>query len=143
METRMAHQLDRVARLLADSCKGYSEAAEIADDPALKEMFLDRSRRRRAIMDEFREVLPATMAGEEGGSTPGAAHRLFINLKRLVQDDTKVALTEVERGESMFVEALDEAARDTMLTGNARTLVDRLRTEVENDRNRFSQMTVS
>jgi uncharacterized protein (TIGR02284 family) len=132
---------ETIAQLLADSQKGYSEASQIADDPQVKQMFADRAQQRAALMQELEQVLPGlgTRRHEEGTAT-GAAHRVFLNLRRLVQDDTRVALAEVERGEGTFLEALQDALNDTSLTSAERGIVGRLIEQVSADHDRFASM---
>jgi uncharacterized protein (TIGR02284 family) len=131
---------ETIAQLLADSQKGYSEASEIADDPQVKQMFADRAQRRAALMQELERALPGLGRREEEGSAAGAAHRVFINLRRLVQDDTRVALAEVERGEATFLETLQDALNDTSLAQEERSMVGRLIEEVSADHDRFASM---
>jgi uncharacterized protein (TIGR02284 family) len=134
----MTDHLERITQLLVDSQRGYSEAAEIADDPHIAQMFASRASRRAALAAEFASVLPRVDADD--GTAAGTAHRMFVNLRRLVQDDTRVALGEVERGESAFEEALDRALDDTQLTGQARAAISRLHDEVRSDRDQFAAL---
>ena len=131
---------ETIAQLLADSQKGYSEASEIADDPQVKQMFADRAQRRAALMQELERTLPGLGRRQEEGSAAGAAHRVFINLRRLVQDDTRVALAEVERGEATLLETLQDALNDTSLAQEERSMVGRLIEEVSADHDRFASM---
>ena len=132
---------ETIAQLLADSQKGYSEAAQIADDPQVKQMFADRAQRRASLMQELEQTLPGLgTRRQEDGTAAGAAHRVFINLRRLLQDDTRVALAEVERGEATFLEALQDALNDTSMSTPERSLVGRLIEEVSADHDRFADM---
>lgn len=132
---------DTIAQMLADSQKGYAESAEIADDPQVKQMFADRAQRRQQLLQEIRATVPRFgMNGDADGTTAGAAHRAFLNLRRLVQDDTRVALAEVERGEAAFLERLQEANADNELTSQERQVVGRLLQEVSADHDRFASM---
>jgi uncharacterized protein (TIGR02284 family) len=132
---------ETIAQLLADSQKGYSEAAEIADDPQVKQMFAERAQQRAALMQELDTAVPGVRSRDhDEGTASGAAHRVFINLRRLVQDDTRVALAEVERGEGTFLETLQDAVNDTSLTSQQRAIVGRLIEQVSADHDRFASM---
>jgi uncharacterized protein (TIGR02284 family) len=133
-------RLDAIARMLVDSQKGYEDSAQIAKDPAVARMFAERARRRMALKREFAGILPSLDATDREGSIAGGAHRAFIELRRLVQDDTRVALSEVERGETAFLEALDEALADRDLTAAERSAVARLHEEVRTDRDAFAAL---
>lgn len=130
-------RINEIYKMLVDSQKGYAEAAEIADDPAISQMFSQRAHERQMLIARFPLGLDG-QASNDGGSVAGAAHRLFINLRRMVQDDTKVALAEVERGESTFLEAIDSALDDDDLVGADRQLMSDLREQVMDDRNEFA-----
>jgi uncharacterized protein (TIGR02284 family) len=132
---------ETIAQLLADSQKGYSEASHIAEDPQVKQMFADRARQRAEMMQEMEHALPGLgTRRDDDGTAAGAAHRVFINLRRMVQDDTRVALAEVERGEATFLETLQDAVNDTSLTTEQRGFVGRLIEQVSADHDRFASM---
>jgi uncharacterized protein (TIGR02284 family) len=132
---------ETIAQLLTDSQKGYSEAAQIADDPQVKQMFADRAQQRAQMIQEIERVMPGLgTRRDEDGTAAGAAHRVFINLRRMVQDDTRVALAEVERGEATFLESLQDAINDTSLTTEQRGFVGRLLEQVSADHDRFASM---
>lgn len=132
-------RLHTIRQMLADSQRGYQEAAEVADDPQYKALFAERARERGQLMQEF--GLNAGLASiDNTGTLSGAAHRAFLNLRALVQDDTHAAAAEVERGESAFVEALEAALNDHDLASTDRMWVSRLYDHVRADRDRFAAM---
>ncbi len=92
--------LEALASTLTDSIKGYEEAAENVSDAGIKSYLLEKSQVRRGLSDEFRRRI-AQHGGDAGvgGSATAAAHRVFLDLRSMFQDDTKAAVVEVERGE--------------------------------------------
>ena len=135
-----SRDLENIYQMLVDSQKGYEEAAGIADAPNISEFFANRARERASLVEEFATVVP-TAAGSPGdGTATGAAHRLFINLRRMVQDDTKVALAEVERGETAFLEAIQSALSDNELLSTERQMISDLQDEVRADQSVFAEM---
>jgi uncharacterized protein (TIGR02284 family) len=140
MTTTTSERFETIAHLLVDSQKGYAEAADIADDAGIKQMFADRARERATIVEAFRRHMPGLDVRPDDGTVAGAGHRLFINLRRLVQDDTRVALSEVERGEDTLLTALRDALDDSQLTGTERGLIADLHERVLADRDRFAAL---
>lgn len=135
-----SRDLENLYQMLVDSQKGYEEAAEIADSAPIAEFFANRARERADLIADFASIVPGLSAAREEGTATGAAHRLFINLRRMVQDDTKVALAEVERGESAFLTAIETALDDNDLVGEERQLVADLHDEVRADQSVFAEM---
>jgi uncharacterized protein (TIGR02284 family) len=133
-------RFETIARMLVDSQKGYTEAAEIAEDPQIQQMFANRARERAMLVQQFEGLLPGLSGRQDEGSFAGTAHRGFINLRRLVQDDTRVALSEVERGERALVEAIEEGLDDTSIAGAHRTLLSSLYDQVRQDHDQFAAM---
>lgn len=139
-DTASHDRFRNIAKMLVDSQKGYSEAAEIAKDPHIQKMFAERAAERARLVGNISRASPGFHADPDEGTVAGAGHRMFLNLRRLVQDDTKVALSEVERGEEAFLSSLRDALDDQSLTGAERGLVAELHTQVLADKERFATL---
>lgn len=135
-----SRDLENIYQMLVDSQKGYQEAAEIADAPNIAEFFANRAHERANLIEEFATIMPGMSRARDEGTVTGAAHRLFLNLRSLVQDDTKAALAEVERGESAFLEAIENALNDNDLDTAERQMVADLHDEVRADQSVFAEM---
>lgn len=131
--------LHELRAMLVDSQRGYAQAAEVAEDAQYKTLFAERARQRAALISEFGFDTGLASANTDG-TAAGAAHRLFLNLRALVQDDTHAAAAEVERGESAFVTALEAALNTHDLAASDRNWVARLYDHVRADRDRFAAM---
>src|SRR5215217_5666442 len=90
---------------LIETCKdgeqGFSTSAEDVSDPELKTILNDRARAcaegARELQDQVRRLGGDP---ETGGSTSGAVHRGWENVKaRITGKDDRGILEEVERGE--------------------------------------------
>ena len=93
-----------------DSEKGFSQAAEHAKDPELRERFLQESRSRANLAADL-EREAVSMGAEIGkkGTLAGALHRGWIDLKGKVGADDKSILESVEQGEDVARDAYQKA----------------------------------
>lgn len=116
--------LEALASTLTDSVNGYEDAAETVSDPGIKNYLHSKAQLRRSLTDEFRRHI-AQRGGkaEIGGSASAAAHRAFLDLRSLFQDDTKAAVAEVERGEGYLKSRFDEYIGDDRLSPDVKSFV--------------------
>jgi uncharacterized protein (TIGR02284 family) len=95
--------LNDLISLCLDSAKGYLEAANTGKNSSLSELFRTRSQERTRIASELQsKVRELGGTPAEHGTMAGAVHRVMMDAMALVGDDTKVAITEVERGEDVI-----------------------------------------
>src|SRR5436305_26090 len=129
----MADRNDRVISTLNDlieTCKdgeaGYHWAADGVEDAELKSLFNRYAQQRAQFASELRsEVRHLGGDPEDSGSTGGALHRGWINVKSAVTGkDREAIISECERGEDAAVESYEEALKES-LPGEAQMLVDR------------------
>ena len=112
--------LNELIRISQDRRKGYAEAAELAQDPQLKTLFIVRSSECAQALENLQ--LAVQRLGREPaaeGTVSGAAHRGWIRLKTAVKDNNAAVLDEVVRGEKHATAAY------------ARVLLTRLPPEVQ------------
>src|SRR3546814_1664383 len=86
-------------------------------------MFNDRASERREVLTKLQSEV-ARLGGnpEDAGTTAGAAHRGFVNLKSAVTGrDDKAVINEVERGEDHIKAKFEEALRDDDLSPEVRS----------------------
>ena len=124
--------LNTLIGTLIDSIDGYQKAAADTTNQRFAEMFNARARERQLVLTRLQETV-ARLGGnpEDDGTTAGAAHRGWINLKEAVLGrDDEAIVNEVERGED-YLKAKFEAARDNVdLPAEARAAVDEAWTSV-------------
>ncbi|WP_374448949.1 PA2169 family four-helix-bundle protein [Stella sp.] len=112
-EAETLRLLRGLAAQVRDSAAGYSKAQEETTDAALKAEFghlIDEREDMAEALDECLVGLGATPGST--GTVLGAAHRLFLDLRRAVgRRDREAILREIVRGESVLEEAYDAAIR--------------------------------
>lgn len=120
---------------LIETCKdgeiGFRTAADGLTAPDVKEAFGKFARERGQMARELQdEVQGLGGTPETSGSTAGAVHRGWINIKSVVtgKDDRKI-IAEAERGEDV-AKAAFEAALKEALPPQVRTLVEKLAARV-------------
>lgn len=126
---------------LIDSVNGYEEAADVARDPSIKASFHQLAQERRSIVRDFQSRVE--MQGgkaEESGSFSAAAHRSFLNLRSLFQNDTKAAVAEVERGENVLREHFETVLRNERLDPELRTFVNSVYDRIRLDHARWDSV---
>ena len=93
--------LNRLIETCKDGQKGFKEAADGVDRSDLKSLFFEFSQQRAHFAGELQNIVQTL--GEEpetSGSTAGALHRGWINLKAAITGkDEQAILNECERGE--------------------------------------------
>ena len=83
-----------------DGLRGFSDAADRATQPRLKEVLFARAQDCDQSLRELQSLVIA-LGGEpeQSGSLAGAAHRGWTRIKAAVGDSNVAVLEEVERGE--------------------------------------------
>jgi uncharacterized protein (TIGR02284 family) len=122
------HDISTLNSLIAttiDSIEGYSESAKDAESSRFSSIFLDRAAERRQALTALQtEVTRLGGNPEDDGSTLGAAHHLFVNLKSAITGkDDKAVINEVERGEDYIKEKFEAALADTELSPQVRDVI--------------------
>jgi uncharacterized protein (TIGR02284 family) len=109
-----------------DGEKGFSLAAEDAQEPELTSVFIEGAESCRAAVEELQEQVRQLGANpDEGGSVKGAMHRGWVSVREAISSrDSKAILEECERGEdyakARYAEALKHDLPDPI-----RSIVER------------------
>jgi len=110
--------LKNLVEILHDGQKGFSHAAESVKNPRLKEIFGRFSLQRSKFAGELESELLALGEKDpqkEGGTTVGALHRGWIDLKSaFLSEDNHAVLSEAERGEDAAKKAYKEALEEEL-----------------------------
>lgn len=118
--------LNTLIGTLIDSVEGYQKAAADTENSRFAEMFNARARERQQAVTKLQAAV-AQMGGnpEDDGTTAGAVHRGWINLKEAVLGrDDEAIVNSVESGEDYLKEKFEAALRHTDLDPQARAAVD-------------------
>jgi uncharacterized protein (TIGR02284 family) len=125
-----------------DGQNGFKEAAENVKNPDLKSFFNQAASERAQCVNEL-EVEVRRLGGnpEKSGSTAGALHRVWMDIKgTLTGKDDHAILSEAERGEDSAVSAFKDALKSQNLPSNILTIVQRQFTIIQQTHDRVKQM---
>ncbi len=135
-----AAQLNHLARIAIDAHELYHEAAEEANNEALRAELTKLATTRQTFVQDLQARV--AVLGEdpaERGEALGSFHRTFAELRGQVQDDSLTAAAEVYRGESYMIDEWNEALEQPMSAESRAIVVAQLNT-VEADRERIEAL---
>jgi uncharacterized protein (TIGR02284 family) len=125
--------LNTLIGTLIDSIEGYQKAAADTTNARFAEMFNARAQERQQVLTKLQATV-ARLGGnpEDDGTTAGAAHRGWMNLKEAVlgQDDETIVKT-VEEGEDYLKAKFKAALENVDLPAEARAAVEEAWTSVK------------
>jgi uncharacterized protein (TIGR02284 family) len=138
------HDISTLNSLIAttlDSADGYERAAEDATDSGLKQLFQTRGRERRQVVRQLQDQVRA-LGGtpEDEGTTLAAMHRVFLDLKKVVGNDNKRVIEEVERGEDHIKNKFEDALKDSDVTSDTRSVIERAYGSVKSGHDQVAAM---
>ena len=127
---------------LNDSVKGYRDAADHAQSPQYKELFSDfAAKREQVALDLQGEVARLGGDSDTDGSTMGALHQAWLDLKSAVTGhDDKAIINEVERGEDYLKEKWQAALQSGNLNGETHDLVERCYQSIKSGHDQMSHL---
>jgi uncharacterized protein (TIGR02284 family) len=135
-------ELNTLIATLIDSVDGYQKAAADTENSRYAEMFNARARERQQAVTGLQACV-ARLGGnpEDVGTTAGAVHRGWINLKEaVVGRDDEAIVNSVESGEDYLKEKFEAALRHTDLPAEARTAVQEAWNSVKAGHDEMSQL---
>lgn len=112
----LAAALRDLSALCHDSEAGYRKAAEDTDNQDLKFEFEELAGGRAKMAEALDKTLKEQdIEPAPGGTSIGAAHRAFLELRsKLQRGNPKAIFAEIARGEATFEQAFDEALKFEM-----------------------------
>jgi uncharacterized protein (TIGR02284 family) len=117
--------LNRLIDISRDGVEGFKTCAEDVDDASLRMYFQNRAQScLEAVRDLSAEVRKYGGDPDTRGSTAGALHRAWTEIKTAISNRDNIAvLEECERGEAAAVIAYESALREDM-PGDLRALIE-------------------
>lgn len=108
--------LNELIETCKDGQEGFKQAAEGVERSDLKSLFFEFSQQRAHFAGELQELVQKLgEKPETSGSTAGALHRGWINIKSAVTGkDEKAVLNECERGEDSAKNTYKDALEDPL-----------------------------
>ncbi len=122
-----------VIQVLHDGAKGFPDIGEHLHDPAAKSFFLQEAQTRASFAREL-EAEYGTTDGESndlGGTTVGAVHRVWGDLKAKLGGGDHTLLDTAEQGEDAAKKAYAEALDDNSISGNLRSILTRQQIHIQ------------
>jgi uncharacterized protein (TIGR02284 family) len=109
--------LTAVINILIDGQKGFAEVGEHLKDPTLKRYFLAESLKRAQFRGDLEEVLHQNGVHdikESSGTTVGALHRVWSDLKAKLGAGDQTLLATAEEGEDAAKDAYADILRQDL-----------------------------
>ena len=116
-----------------DARKGYTEAMEDINDPALRNYFMMQAERRSHFANELMDRI-VSCGGEpiESGSGTGDLHRTWMNIKSTLSGDKEEAiLNECIRGDKASLNEYQDAIDNEHLNVADKDIIRKEKAEVE------------
>lgn len=119
--------LNQVTETLIDSYDGYSKCLEVAqDDYALRQQFMSRAEERAGLINAFQtQVRNLGGEPETDGSVLANAHRKFINVAAMFQDNEKGAISALDDGEEYLAGKCESCLDEDDLSSDTQNLIRR------------------
>lgn len=134
--------LNTLIGTLIDSVNGYQKAAADTDNSRYAEMFNARAQERQQAITKLQACV-ARLGGnpENDGTTAGAMHRGWINLKEaVVGRDDEAIVNSVESGEDYLKEKFETVMNNKDLPAEARAAVEEAWQSVRAGHDQMSQL---
>ncbi|WP_086477832.1 ferritin-like domain-containing protein [Arenibacter amylolyticus] len=108
-----------------DAIKGYEKAAENTEETGLEMYFRNKARERRNFLVDLKSATPALDTRDKiEGSTKGALHRTWMDVKAFFSgDDAEAMLEEAIRGDKAAIEEYNEVLADTHIPPNVSSII--------------------
>jgi len=138
---KVVNTLNDLIETCRDGLNGFKEAAENVKGLDLKRLFNELSNERGKSVQELQfEVRRLGGDPEKTGSTAGALHRAWIDIKgTLMGKDDHTILVECERGEDSAVSAYKDALK-LGLPPNINLIVQQQYQTIQKDHDRIKQL---
>lgn len=118
-----------VVEVLHDGHKGFAELAEHIKDPQVKAYFVKESQTRAEYASELESA--ALLKRDEAGTTSGAIHRFWGELKGKMGGGDHTLLETAEQGEDTAKEAYQKALEETVIGGSVRQILVKQQSHVQ------------
>ncbi|WP_380216213.1 ferritin-like domain-containing protein [Jejudonia soesokkakensis] len=133
----MSNRINELLTKNYDAEAGYKKAAEIVENPQLKQFFETQAQHRYDFGHELKtEIRNMGETPEKGTSFKGDAHRTWMDIKStFTSNDEEAILNEVTRGEKAAVEEYKEVMNDTTLPPTTKSILSKQVSNIENTLN--------
>lgn len=139
---KLVAQLNHLITICNDGKYGYETAAEDAESPTLKAMFLSYCAERAQFSSALRqEIINAGGDPDKGGGPLGAIHRAWIDVKAAISTkEDKAVLGACITGEKAALHAYNEVLEESYSPGTLRELLLEQRYSIEEALNKVEAL---
>ena len=136
---KIVDQLEEILEKNNDAVKGYSKAAENANDSRLKAYFTKKSSDRKIFNNALKREMVANYDEiDDDGSFTGTIHRAWMDVKSFFSGDNDEAmLEEAIKGDKAAVEEYEEVLKDANLPPSIAQLVREQEIQIRTDLNKI------
>lgn len=129
------NRLNDIIQKNEDAIKGYEKAADNTKEAGLKMYFNNKARERRTFLVELKAATPALETRDKiDGSTAGALHRTWMDVKAFFSgDDAEAMLEEAIRGDKAAIEEYNEILADTHVPPSVASIIRAQRDSLKQD----------
>jgi uncharacterized protein (TIGR02284 family) len=130
---KMSKKLNELLEKNYDAEKGYKKAAEIVENPQLKQFFETQAQNRYDFGHELKtEIKSYGETPDKGTSISGDMHRAWMDIKTtFTSNDEEAILNEVKKGEKSAVEEYNEIINDTTLPPTTQSILSKQRESIK------------
>lgn len=118
-----------VVEVLHDGQKGFAELGKHLQDTEVKTYFMKESLTRSQFAGELESAVG--LENDTGGTTTGAVHRFWGDLKGKMGAGDHALLETAEQGEDVAKKAYRDALQKSEVSGNIRQILERQRTHIQ------------
>jgi uncharacterized protein (TIGR02284 family) len=133
MPSSDARALRQIARIAIDQSQVYTDAARMARDEDLKQEIKALAQSRNPLARELNERIGAHTPAYDTTLT-GAMHDIAVNLRRLLGGRDHAVITEVMKGETSIIAAIEAALDHGGLSDRTAAYLSNLKAELEQER---------
>lgn len=133
---KIENKLKDVIKKNEDAIKGFEKAAENASETGIQSYFRQKAGERKIFLKTLRNATPALDLGdtETEGSTAGAAHRTWMDVKAFFSgDNDESMLEEAVRGDKSAIEEYNEVLAETHVPQRVKEIIREQRDAIQND----------
>lgn len=133
---KIENMLQEVVEKNEDAIKGFRKAAENSKDEALRDYFSNRAEKRLLFLKQLKNAAPELALGNSGidGSTAGAIHRTWMDVKAFFSSDNDEAmLEEAVRGDKSAIDEYNEVLAEVHVPGRVKEILREQRDVIQHD----------
>ncbi|WP_082960212.1 ferritin-like domain-containing protein [Maribacter hydrothermalis] len=133
---KIEDKLKDVVEKNEDSVKGFEKAADLAKELSTKSYFDKKAKQRRSFIKQLRNATPALQLGngEIDGSTKGAIHRSWMDVKTLFSgDNDETMLSEAVRGDKAAISEYNEVMTEVLIPNRMKEILREQKEIIQND----------